>query len=53
LDGKTNFFFQIGKILLRGRCLAIKEQTPSTKTMWNIKADGEGEEVRTGKIGEL
>lgn len=27
LDGKADFFFQIGKTQFRGRCLAIKEQT--------------------------
>lgn len=27
LEGKADYFFQLGKIKLRGRCLAIKEQT--------------------------
>ena len=27
LDGKADYFFQMGKIELGGRCLAIKEQT--------------------------
>jgi len=27
LDGKADYFFQVGKIELRGRALAIKEQT--------------------------